>query len=263
MRNNHSVTERRSWLLSRLREVDRVTLEEFKERFNVSEVSLRKDFEYLEKQELLIRVKGGVINFHQTLDDKESLSFEMKVSKNIREKEAIGQLASSLISEGDTIILDSGSTTLQIAKQLLHFKNLQVVTNGLMIANELSKNPNIKVILLGGVLQTISNSTLGMIAENSLKYFYCDKLFLGVDSISLDKGISTSNIEEASLNQVMMTASKQVIAVFDSDKFKRSNFALISDISRLDTIITDSKIDPETKTNIQKLGIKMLIAEVE
>ena len=170
-------------------------------------------------------------------------------------------MAATLIQENETIILDSGSTTMEIAKNLHSFKQLTIITNAIDIAIELSKYKRFNVILLGGHLRDSSLSTVGPIAENTLKIFYCDKLFLGVDSFNLERGVSTPNMEEANINQTMITMVKETIAVFDSSKVNKKSFAFIAPVSKLSAIVTDNNMPLDIKTQIKKMGVKLYETE--
>jgi DeoR family transcriptional regulator of aga operon len=171
---------------------------------------------------------------------------------------AIGRKAAELIKDNDTIIIDSGTTTVEIAKNINGISNLTVVTNALNIASQLIRD-EIKVILLGGILRISSLSLIGPIGENNIKNFYCDKCFLGVDGIDSGSGIFTPNLEEANLNRLMIERSKEVIIVTDSSKFKRKSFAHIAPISKVNIIITDSKIPEDEFSNLQNMGIKVIL----
>ena len=188
-------------------------------------------------------------------------SITEKQQKNYKEKQLIGKAAAALINENDTIILDSGTTTLEIAKNLQKFQNLSIITNALNIAIVLNDYKRFSVIIPGGYLREKSLSLVGPIAESFLKNFYCDKLFLGIDSFNLEGGVSTPDLEEASMNQTMISVSKEVIAVFDSSKFNRRGFATIAPITRISTVITDAGIDPKMKMDLERLDIKVIIAQ--
>jgi len=229
--------------------------------FNVSEVTIRKDLNTLKKRNLLTRVRGGAIK-HPETEAFQDMGVDRKSLFHFKEKKAIGRLAASLINENETILIDSGSTTMEVAKNLDSFQNLTIITNALNIAIELSKYKRFNIIMLGGFLREASLSTLGSIAESILEKFYCDKLFLGVDSISIDKGLSTTNIEEANINQTMMSISKQTIALFDSSKFNKRNFAFIAPIEKIDIIVTDENITREQKKQIKAMDIQLYTAPV-
>jgi len=258
--DNASLTpERRDYILQEIRKQGNIKVKEISNRFKVSEVTIRKDLKLLEMKNLLLRVRGGAISLkynHISEDDPIS----EKQQKNYREKQLIGKKAASLINENDTIILDSGTTTLEVAKNLQKFHNLSIITNALNIALILNEYKKFPVIMPGGYLREKSMSLVGPIAESFLKNFYCDKLFLGVDSFNPERGVATLNMEEASMNQTMISVSREVIAVFDSSKFNRDGFAFIAPITRITTIVTDSGIPQKTKTELEQLGIRVIIA---
>ena len=155
----------------------------------------------------------------------ENLNEDTTIAKkrmfNFREKERIGEEAVKLIKDGDYIMLDSGTTTMEVARHLGSFQHLHIITNAMNIAAELINYKRFDVVLLGGNVRTNSLSTVGPLALSVLRNFSRYKLFLGVDSFSLENGISTPNMEEALLNQLMIQQADKVIAVFDSSKFNK------------------------------------------
>ena len=168
--------------------------------------------------------------------------------------------AVDLLNEGDTIIIDSGSTAMEVAKNLSRFNNITIITNALNIASQLASYEKIKVIMLGGMLRHNSLSLTGPIAENSLKNYYCDKLIIGVDGIDSQYGISTPNIEEAQLNRLMIEISKEVIVVTDSNKFLRRSFAFIAPMTAVDIVITDENIPKDELQRLENQDIRVIIA---
>lgn len=260
MNRKYSTEERRSIILNNLRDSGRVNVYDLVETFGVSEVSIRKDLAILEEKKLLVRVKGGAINIHQS-SEFDDMPVSQKQRLNAHEKEMLGKYAAQTIKDGETIILDSGTTTMEIAKNLDNFKHLTIITNAIDITIVLNKYERFNVILLGGNLRSLSMSTVGSLAEYALKNFYCDKLFLGVDSFSIKDGISTPNIEEASLNQLMIDSAKEIIAIFDSSKFGRRSLAHITSIEHVNTIITDDGITPDYREYIESTGTKLEIVE--
>jgi len=262
MKRKYSTEERRSLILNMLHDEDRVSVSNLVDSFGVSEVSIRKDLAVLEERQLLVRVKGGAINMHQ-FGDFDDLSISHKQTMHAREKQLIGRKAASMINDGETIILDSGTTAMQIAKNLDQNKNLTIITNAMDIAMVLNNYEKFNVIVLGGNLRHSSCSTVGMFAEYGLKNLYCDKLFLGVDSVSIKNGISTPSIEEASLNQAMITNAKEVIAIFDSSKVGRRTFAHIAALNKIHTVITDNHIDEEFKTFCENNNINLQAVDID
>ena len=261
MKKKHSTEERRSIILNKLHDEGKVSVVSLVETFGVSEVSIRKDLAVLEEKQLLVRVKGGAINIHPSGEyDDSSISDKQKL--HAREKQLLGKYAASLIRENESVIIDSGTTMMEIAKNLGHLKRLNIITNSLDIAITLNRYDKFSVVLLGGNMRALSHSTVGMLAEYAMKNFYCDKLFLGVDSFNLKDGLSTPNIEEASLNQAMIAAAKEVIAVFDSSKCGKRGFAHIATLDKINMIITDSNISGEYRQFIESAGIKLEIVDI-
>lgn len=261
MKIPYSAKERRAEILHSLKNSPKLTVKELREKYEVSEVTIRKDLNELKKRNLITRTRGGAVR-QPELNIGNDIAIQQKQLYNYKEKRAIGMLAASLVKENETIILDSGTTTLEIAKNLQIFQKLTIITNAINIAVELSKYNRFTVILLGGHLRESSLSTVGPLTESALKNFYCDKLFLGIDSFSLEKGVSTPNIEEANINQTMMSMAKETIAVFDSSKFNKRSFAYIAPINRIHSIVTDEGIPRDIKAQLKRMNIQLYIAKI-
>ena len=262
MRRQYTAKERRTLLLNELKNKGKVSVVELSKAFGVTEVSIRKDLEELENRKLLIRVKGGAVSLHTDSQHDDMLISEKSLI-HPKEKRRLGAFAASLVQDGESLIIDSGTTMMQVAKYLDPAQRLTIITNALDIAISLYKKDNYQVIVLGGNMRNVSFSTVGMVAEANLKNFYADKLFLGVDSISIRDGISTPDIEEASLNQAMLSCAREVIAVFDSSKVNRRSFAHIAMLDRVDTIVTDNHIPDDLREYIQMKGIKLHVVNTD
>jgi DeoR family transcriptional regulator of aga operon len=251
-----STVSRRIKILDLIKANGQVNVKELVESLGVTGVTIRNDLANLEKKRVLIRARGGAIRIDQhSMDEDFPLSDKKK--KNLQEKREIGKKAAELIEDGQTIILDSGSTTFEVARNLRQFNDLTVITNALNAAIFLAEFKNINTIVPGGILKKNSLSLVGIQAERGFKDYFCDKLFLGVDGFDLDFGVSTPNPEEAHLNQVMIDISKEVIVVADSSKFQRRGFAFIAPVTRIHTVITDKGILPEHKSKLESLGIRV------
>jgi DeoR family transcriptional regulator of aga operon len=251
-----STVSRRTAILEKLNEAGQVDVNELSNEFNVSEVTIRNDLGRLETKNMLIKVRGGAIKVDRVRVD---FALSDKNKHNSEEKSRIGRAAIDLIEEGDTIILDSGTTTLEIAKNLSAFQNLTVITNALNVAHVMAEHKESNVIVPGGFLRKNSLSLVGTAAEDSFRGYFCDKLFLAVDGFSAIHGLSTPNVEEAHLNKVMIEISKKVIVVTDSSKFLKRSFAFIAPVSEIDVVITDSGIDPEEKKRLENAGVQVII----
>jgi DeoR family transcriptional regulator of aga operon len=257
MTNKKSTVERRSIIIKELDLKGKVVVSDLSQKFAVSEVTIRNDLAQLEKKNILIRARGGALKI-----DFAGINYQIseKYKINRKSKQIIGQKGASFVHEGDTIMIDSGTTAMEFVKELDKKMALTVITNGLNIANHLSKNNNVNVIMPGGVLRNKSFSLIGAPAEKSLRNYFCDKLFLGVEGMDVDFGLSTTNIEEAHFKRTMIEMSDQIIVLADSSKIRKRNLAFICPVSKIDILVTDSGISNEQKTVFENAGVKVIIA---
>ena len=203
-------------------------------RFGTSQVTIRKDLEEMHAHGLIHRTHGGALPATEgALDDPALLE---KQNLHRKEKLAIAEEAARTVQEGQVVILDSGTTTTEIARALRDFRNLTIITNAVNIATELSGTA-VEVILTGGTLRKNSFSLVGPIAEETLRRLNADLLFLGVDGFDVHYGLSTPNLLEAKVNRVMVEISKRTVAVCDSSKFGRRSLSLIVAPSALHGIV--------------------------
>jgi DeoR family transcriptional regulator, aga operon transcriptional repressor len=250
--------QRRKEILQILSEKGEVYVQELSKAFDVSEVTIRNDLEQLEQKNHLIRARGGAMKMEASVGIDPHLSKKTKL--NYPAKARIGKKAASLILDNDTIIIDSGTTTAEVVKNIPKLAGLTVITNAINIANHLIGRDEIDIIILGGFLRKNSYSLIGPLAEKNMKNIFVDKVFLGVDGFDTKHGIFTPNIEEASLNQLMINNAKEVILVADSSKFLRRSLAFICALDRIDCVVTDDAILPDDKKRLEDAGIKVIIA---
>lgn len=256
--NASSAKERRASILRMLEQKEEVSVVELSRETGISEVTIRKDLTILQSRHLLLRTRGGAMR--QPVDNpNEDTAISKKKMFNFKEKERIGIEAAKMIKEGDFIMLDSGTTTLEIARHLDKFRDLRILTNSMNIATELMVYKRFDVTLLGGNVRVNSHSMVGPLALNVLRNFSRYKLFLGVDSFSIENGVSTPNLEEAMLNQIMIQQAEKVIAVFDSSKFNKRSFVHIADANEIDCIITDQAIPTGMISKLKAAGIEIKI----
>lgn len=229
-----------------------------------SDVTIRRDIKELDLKNLIRMEHGGAsaIGFLQSKPEPE---YESKMQIRAPEKEAIGKTAVSLIRDGDILILDSGTTCLQIAKQinLAKFTKLSVITNDIISAKELNANLNITVILLGGTMRNQYHNVFGPFAEAMISNLRVNKFFFAFDAYTVDRGFSSTFLEEIPLKQKMIEISRTVIAVSDSSKIGVEALYTICGTEKIDHLITDSGIDSIFKESILLKGIEISIAEVE
>jgi DeoR family transcriptional regulator of aga operon len=252
-----STLERRARILEQVDAAGQVEVRPLSGIFGVSEVTIRNDLAHLEQKNLLLRTRGGAIKQRRVGFD---FALAEKQKQHLAEKQRIGRMAVDLIKEYDTIILDSGSTTMEIAKNLGRLNHVTVITDALNIASILAEHKNVRVIIPGGFLRENSYSLVGSLAEQNFRNYYCDKLFLGVDGFDSRYGISTPNVEEAQLNRVMVEISREIIVVTDSSKFLRRSFAFITPVTKIDMVITDKAIPQEEHNILKNMGVKVIIA---
>ena len=243
--------ERRKKLAELITRKKRILVGEVAEDFGLSEVTIRKDLKILERRGLLTRVHGGAILDRSTIVD---LALDEKEHLNPQAKERIAKRAEEMICPGDVIILDSGSTTTRLARLLKNKRDITVITNAINIASELAA-AKVELILTGGILREKSFSLVGPLAEDALRTVTSDKLFLGVDGIDFNIGLTTPNIHEAKVNQLMINSAREVILLADHSKFGRRSLGVISDIRAVSTLITDNKISEKDYTILMQLGI--------
>lgn len=243
-------------ILKELDEKDYVLVQDLCEKLNVSSVTIRKDLNYLEGLGLLFRNHGGASKhmryaYEKNVNEKENI--------NVEAKQGIVKAAMQLIQENDCIILASGTTMHYLARMLVNFGPLTVLTSSLRVALELCNNPNINIIQLGGEVRKSSTSIVGSISETILKQFSCNKLFLGVDGIDLDFGISTSNAAEAHLNQLMIECSDHVVILADSSKLNKKGFGKIASLDKIDYLVTDVHISDEDRIGLEEAGVSVIV----
>lgn len=248
--------ERRSEILRLLDESGQVNVTELSQQMGVSEVTIRNDLDKLEKNGLLVRAHGGAFKVRNA-----ALPVSQKKSINATAKRAIGLRAVSMIKEEDSIILDSGTTTLEIARNLGNFKELTVISNALDIVNSLAQYEHIKVFVPGGFLKEFSMSLVGPMAERNFRQLYCRKLFLGIDGIKPNVGVFTHHMEEAYLNQIMIDIAEEVIVVADSSKFEKTGLAFIESFEKIHKVITDRGIDKEMVKMLEKNNVEVVISD--
>ena len=225
--------------------------------FEVSVETIRRDMESLEKQGMLKRVYGGAIL--KNPNTLEKTYFSKRESEYQEEKREIAAIAIRYIKEGESIALNDSTTNTEIAKKLKNsFNNLTIITNSLVIANELLGIEGFTVIMTGGVLTHKEMAFYGDLAENILSKFIVNKAFLGVTGISLNRGVMDYSIEEVKIQRKMMEMSQEVIILADSSKIDNVSLVKLADIDEVNLVITDSKLDQKVLNKYQKSGIEIV-----
>lgn len=240
--NEMSVDERRRRILEILAAKGKVRVAELSRQFCISDVTIRLDLGELEKAGLLERVHGGAVSTNKAYFN---MDFSERIGRFEKEKRDIARAAADMVQDNDTLIINSGTTTYFIAQELKKRKALTVVTNSIMIAQELAHIQNFNVILLGGNYNYQYQFTYGDDAVNQLQRYKTDKLILSVDGISSMAGLTTHHHQEAEVNRLMLQRVNQVIVVADYSKIGRENFAFIAPLNSADILITNRTADQE------------------
>ena len=248
--------ERKQQISKMIQTSGSVKVNELSQIFNVSEVTIRTDLADMESKGLLSRIHGGAIYSYKPYY---SMNLNQRLEANQSAKVEIAEKIAGLIKPSDTVMLNSGTTTLLVFRKFPADYNLNIVTNSISIALEASRNPNYNVVLVGGSVNTKYQFTYGPDAMEQLKKYNADKLILSVDGIDMENGFTTYYDNEASIDRIMIERSKTRIIAADSSKFRHSAFVNISDISVADMIVTNSRLDKNFLTELKEYGIEVKI----
>ena len=246
--------ERRRRICELLREQGRVTVDSLAARFGTSQVTIRSDLSTLESEGALTRTHGGALDVAEA-----DQTLGVKRLQHKAEKQRIAAAAAALIRDGETIILDSGTTTAEIARRIrkLGLASINVITNALNIAALLIEVSAVRLIVPGGILRRESNSLSGHMAEAALANLQADRLYLGADSIDPELGVMTPHLAEAQLNARMIQISRQVVVVADSSKLLRRNISVIARLEQINMLITDRAAPEAVIAELRQRGVEV------
>lgn len=216
----------------------------------------RRDLNYLEKQSLIRKIYGGAVLINPFV--VEPLSSE-RLTANLSNKELIGKKCSEFISDGDSILLEVGTTTLQVAKAIKEKRNLTIVTNSVYVINELM-DTDFTIYVLGGKIRHEEKSISGAESLFELDHFHISKAIIGAGAVTAENGVSDYNIEEAMIRKKLITRSKHVILVADSTKFGHDALINVCPISSIDMIITDKDLDNDSLIRFSEMGTNLIFA---
>jgi DeoR family transcriptional regulator of aga operon len=250
--------ERRRKIVEQVERDGQATITDLARRFKVSAVTIRGDLDVLSTGGVLLRSHGGALKKQEVTQD---FPLPVKATLHRQEKVRIGQAAARLIQPRETVILDSGTTTAEVAAQLCLLKTqpVTVITNALNIAMGLADAPGISVIVLGGLLRPVSHSLVGPHAESTLRDLHADRLFLAVDGFDIEAGPSTPDILEAQLNCWMVQMSKEVTVVADSSKLGRRSVSRIQPFDRIHRLITDKQAPADFVNALRRRRIEVIL----
>lgn len=241
--------ERREQIVQLLDARSKILVPELCEHFQVSPATIRTDLRDLESEGRLRRTHGGAIPI-----GKAGFEMEPKVKQveHIGEKMRIAAKAAELIEDGDTIALDTGSTTFELAKRLVDRANLTIVTTDLEIARLLENHSDASVILIGGAVRRGFHCTMGPMAVSSLSGLNVDKAFMAANAFSIDKGFTTPNFENVEVKKMMLSIAAESIMLMDSSKIGRISFIKFADMTEIDRLITDTGLNKKTLKTLEE-----------
>ncbi|HEX4005341.1 MAG TPA: transcriptional repressor AgaR [Acidobacteriaceae bacterium] len=250
------IDERRRHILALIQTEGRALVGELSRSLGISQITIRKDLEYLQSRGLVQRTHGGALRIQSSALFDPSLQEKQK--QHSQEKQRIAAAAVKMVEEGQCVMLDSGTTTAAIAHELRRFSHLTVITNALNIAAELAST-NLEVILVGGSLRKNSFSLVGPLAEDVLEEMHADILFLGVDGFDPEVGLTTPNLLESRVNRAMVKAATRVVAVCDSTKFTQRSLSRIVAPSAIHCVITDKNLPAATEEALRAQNIEVVL----
>jgi DeoR/GlpR family transcriptional regulator of sugar metabolism len=262
---NMQVNERREEILELLKQKHKISIPDLAELLQVSEITVRRDLDLLDHNNQIVRIRGGA----KWLDDEKiekntnflNSRFQKQAAVNQEKKVSIGKLAASLVHEDDTILIDAGSTALEFAKQLKGKSGITAVVTAVNIAEELEGIEGINTILSGGAFRSRTTTLINPFMDRMLMQIYADKVFLGISALSIEKGFSGNDILEAQVKQQLLESGKQIYWLLDSSKVGKISTIRISPIREEHTIITDDRIDPVVKTQLEN-KCNVLLAKI-
>jgi DeoR/GlpR family transcriptional regulator of sugar metabolism len=250
--------ERKRKISEFIEENKKATVAELSELFGVSESTIRRDLEELDEQGVIQRAHGGAVVVERAAPEPPIIQ---RIAENEEKKRRIGEAAAELVRNGETVFLGSGTTTLEVARNLVKRDNLTVITNALNIANLFAGKPNITVIVVGGLLRHSELSLIGHITEQVLKELHADKVIMGMRAVSIEEGLTSDYLSETMTDRTIIQFAPEVILVADHTKFGKVSTAYVAPVEQITTLVTDAETDPALLSRLREMGIQVIVAE--
>lgn len=247
--------ERRQEILRQVEQRGRVSVAELSQQLGVSEVTIRADLQALAGRNLIIRTHGGAIPAGNMVE----LALALRRQRQVQEKSRIGQAAAALVLDGDAVFLDSSSTALAIVQHLKNHRHLTIITNSLVIAQELQDAPGIRVVMSGGTLQRETASLIGVDGLEFLRKFNIQKGFFGAHGLNLPEGLTDVSADEAEVKRALVNVCRQTIAVLDATKWGRVGLASFARPEQIQTVITDAHAPADLMKQVQAAGMEIVV----
>jgi DeoR/GlpR family transcriptional regulator of sugar metabolism len=249
--------ERRLSIIDAVERRGRVLVSELSARFAVSEMTIRRDLEALEHAGAVSRVRGGAVPAQSQAYEP---PFALRASRNLERKQRIGRAAADLVHDGETVILDAGTTTLEVARALRGRRNLRVLALSLRIAGVLVDEPGVTLMISGGTARAGEHSLTGSLAEGAFADLSFDTLVLTTGGIDLDGGVTEYNLDDAAVKRAAFASARRRIAVADASKLNKTAFARICTIDELDVLVTDTEAPGTVLDDIRAAGVAVVVA---
>lgn len=252
-----STEERQNNIVALLARQGRLSVAEIVEQFRVSEATARRDLESLAEQGKIQRVHGGALSVKEAPPELPILQREQE---QFFEKQHIGQAAAALVRDGETVFLGSGTTVLEVARNLRSCQNLTVITNSLPVMNTLANVAGITLVALGGMLRPSELSFIGHISEQALAEVRADKVIIGVHAINLKNGLTNDYLPETMTDRAILRAGREVVVVADHTKINAVATAFLAPLTSIHTLVTDQKTPPDFLAALRQRGISVYMA---
>jgi len=251
--------ERQTRLAQLIQQRFSMSVQELSERFEVSPMTIRRDLGLLERKGLVVRIHGGAMAPETPVSSRE----EVRATLRVLQKVAIAAAAVRLVEDGQTLFVDAGSTTTELARRLRGHRGLTVVTNSVRVLTVLADSPGINLIGLGGTVYRGAWSFVGPLAEAALRRFNADLTFLGISSVSLEEGLSEVNFFEAAIKSLAIQQGQRVVLLADSTKFEKVSPVSVAPLHEVDVVITDDQLPSELVAAYRKAGPEVILVSEE
>lgn len=246
--------ERKNEILAKLQEENKVIVSDLSQHYQVTEETIRRDLEKLEKEGLAKKTYGGAVLNESIYTD---LPYNVRKQTNVTNKQNIAKIIGDMIEDGDHIIMDASSTALYVVKNIKHKENITLITNSIEIILELADKTGWKILSTGGVLKEGALSLVGYQAERMIDSFHVDKAIISCKGIDSEHGITDSNELDAQIKKYILRSAKQKILAVDQSKFDKISFTNIGNLSEVDMIVTDQKPTQEWQMILDESGISV------
>lgn len=245
--------ERQEKIAALLEQRGTLTVAQISEMFAISEATVRRDLAALASRNLIRRVHGGAMHNHPVATTESPIIHRQKQNSEVKQR--IGEAAAELILNGETVLLIGGSTGIAVARELAHHSNLTIVTDSLLVANELMNQSVHQVIILGGLIDKDEFAVRGTLSRMILSELQVDKVIMGTKAISVERGLSAESAEEAELFRSFIKAGHSLIVVTDSSKFHQSALVRVAAIDAIDILVTDSRLSEDIQHQLHQAGV--------